>query len=503
MKAIKLFIFFSVLLFSLWACEDKALPEATLEESFVRFSFKVSQNDEVLVYPQQSLSAVEIGEYAFAKRDTLSIPVIASSRDQLSENLEVEFQTVFSSDFIHNNFEIYPVNQKLQFSKNTPTDTIKVLPLTRFEDLNQEFIKFNLTSVSNPVFNLGYNRDFLPLDEFTLNINNTQPVTYALENKIFSLSGETGENIQFDIIFDQLVSQDDIEGLAFLSTEFVQFSCDEGLGADFEFSLIQNTIEGSSKTLTFNLSLTEEAPSFGTTLNINLNPVDSPNFERQGNTLITASTPEEPVMRTGDPASHWYNVNNIFHRTFGKAWYFDADDDLVCEWQDFATFTRPVDVEPGSEFDNGQGFHKYKIGFRNIIANPNGNVIGTNPFNFRRYYDGASTLSPAYNQLESIEFFPENGSNPNQGSVKIISQTLVFLVDENDVEVQYNIPICGSGTYSFDAAENRWEIFVNLIADETAIGGSPNAEKKMYIYSENVSEDPPLLNEDCPNYFEF
>lgn len=503
MKAIKLFISFSVLLFSLLACEDEALPEATLEESFVRFSFKVSQNNDVLVFPQQSLSAIEIGEYTFTKRDTIRIPVIASSRDQLDESLEVEFQTEFSSEFIQNNFEIFPENLSLQFSENLPTDTIKVVPLTRFENLNQEFIKFNLTSVSNSEFSLGYNREFLPLNEFTLNIGNTQPVTYALEDKIFNLDGEAGESIQFDVIFDQLVSQDEIEGLEFLSTEFIQFACDEGLGADFAFDIVQTPIESSSKNLTFNLSLTEDAPGFGTTLNINLIPVDTPNFERQGNTLITASTPEEPVTRTGDPASNWYNAGNIFHRTFGKAWYFDADNDQVCEWQDFATFTRPVDVEPGSEFDNGQGFHQYKIGFRNIIANPSGNIIGTNPFNFRRYYDGASTLSPAYNQLESIEFFPENGSNPNQGSLKVISQTLVFLVDENDVEVQYSIPICGSGTYSFDAAENRWEMFLTIIADETAIGGSPDAEKKMYIYSENVSEDPPLLNEDCPNYFEF
>jgi len=77
------------------------------------------------------------------------------------------------------------------------------------------------------------------------------------------------------------------------------------------------------------------------------------------------------------------------------------------------------------------------------------------------------------------------------------------LVDENDVEVQYTIPICGSGTYQFNTTENRWEMFVTLIADETSIGGSANAEKEMFIYSENVSDDPPLLNDDCANYFDF
>ncbi len=504
MKATDIYILLLTIMFGFTSCEDdKALPETTLEESFVRFSFKLTQNGDILEFPQQTLSAQEVGEYTLQKRDTLKIPVIASSRDELEQSVTADFETVFSSDFIQQNFEIFPENLQLQFSKTQPSDTIYVLPKTRFENLNQESIRFKLTSVSNPEFSIGYDRSILQLDEFVLNIGNTQPVTYALEEQNFNLNGNAGESVSFDVIFDQLVSQTEIEGLDFLNTEFIQFPCDEGLAAEFQFDINQSSIQGLGKNLSYTLSLTEDAPNFGATLNINLIDVNDPGFERQGNSLIVATTPQETITRTGDPASNWYNANNIFHRTFGKAWYFDADDDLACEWADFATFTRPVDVDPGSEFDNGQGYHKYKIGFRNIIANPNGNIIGTNPFNLRRFYNGASALSPAYNQMESIEFFPENGNNPDQGSVRVIAQTLVFLVDENDVEVQYNIPVCGSGTYEFNATENRWEMFVTLIADETVIGGSENAEKKVFIYSESVSDDPPLLNEDCANYFEF
>lgn len=503
MKVTKLNIICFLCLLGFIACDDdKALPETTLEDSFVRFSFKVNQNNEVLQFPDQSATALEVGAYTFQKRDTLKVPVIASSRDELQEELIVDFESVFSSDFIGNNIQIFPGDGQLRFSKTIPTDTIKIVPQSRFDNLNQEQIIFNLTSVSNPAFNIGYDRDFLPLDEFVLNIGNTEPVKYDLEDNNFNLVGEADESISFDIIFDQLVGQSEIEGLEFLSTEFVQFPCDEGLVADFELDLSQSAIEGSSKKLGFTLTLTEDAPGFGTTLNINLNQVDDPDFEREGNTLITATTPEEPVMRSGNPASNWYNANNILFRTYGKAWYFN-DDDQVCDWQNYATFTRPVDVEPGSEFDNGQGYHKYKIGFRNIISNPSGNIIGTNPFNFRRFYNGASVLSPAYNQMESIEFFPENGNNPTQGSVKVVSQTLVFIVEENDVEIQYNIPICGSGTYNFNAAENRWEMFVTIIADETEINGSNNAEKKMFIYTENNVADPPGLDENCASYFEF
>ncbi len=504
MKAIRLYILFVVFCAILWSCnEDDAPSETILEDSFVRFSLKLNQNGDVLQFPDQSATALEVGEYTFQKRDTLKIPVIASSRDELDELLIVTFETEFSSDFIQQNVEVFTENLQLQFSKTQPSDTIYVVPNMRFENLNQAFIKFNLTSVSNPEFSIGYDRSILQLNEFLLNIGNTQPVTYALEEKNFNLNGNNGESVSFDVIFDQLVSQPEIEGLDFINTAFIQFPCDEGLAAEFEFDITQNPIEGQDNRLNYTLSLIEQAPDFGATLNINLVDVADPGFERQGNTLIVATTPQETIIRSGDPASDWYNAGNNFHRTFGKAWYFDANNDLTCEWADFATFTRPVDVEPGSEFDNGQGYHRYKIGFRNIITNPSGNIIGTNPFNFRRFYNGASTLSPAYNQLESIEFFPENGNNPNQGSVKVVAQTLVFVVDENGAEVQYNIPICGSGTYEFNATDNRWEMFVTIIADETAIGGNNNAEKKMFIYSVDVAEDPPLLNEDCANYFEF
>jgi hypothetical protein len=485
------------------ACEDdKALPEATLEDSFIRFSFQVNQNDEVLVFPSQSPSTLELSEYTFQRRDTLKIPVVASSNNQWSDNVIVDFSTNYSSDFIQNSFQIMPDSGLLEFTKDVPSDTITVIPLSRFENLNQEDIVFNLNSVSNTNFNLGYPRDNVTLDQFTLNIGNTQPIAYTLQDIDFDLNGDAGESITFDVTFDQLVSQEDINGLEFLTTEFVQFACDEGLGSTFEFDLVQNPISGFSKTLTYDLTLIEDAVGFSTTLNIRVVDVGSPNFTLEGNTLITATTPEEPVMRSGDPASNWYNTSNIFYRTYGKAWYFN-ETDQACDWQDYATFTRPVDVPSGSDFDNGQGFHKYKIGFRNIIANPNGNVIGTNPFNFRRFYDGATFLSSAYNQVESIEFFPDNGTDPNQGSVKVVSQTLVFIIEENDVETQINVPICGSGTYQFNSAENRWEMFITIIADETEINGNNNAEKKMFIYTENNVQDPPALNENCPDYIEF
>ena len=496
MKVIKGILIFLILVN--WSCDEEALPETILNQSFVRFSFQVNQNNEVLEFPEQSSRALELSEYTLDKRDTLKIPVIASISNLLKEILTVNFETEFSSEFINTNFDVFPNSNLLQFTEDIPSDTIVVVPKTRFDNNLQESINFKLTSSSNPDFILGYPRETLKLDEFQINIAGTQPINYSLEEVNFNLNGQSGESLTFDVVFDQLVSEVDVENLDFISTEFVQFSCDEGLLSEFQFELTRQPITELKQKMTYTLSLTESAQDFGTTLNIILNEVDNDNFNRKGNNLLSITTADQPIVRSGDPASHWYNISDIFHRTYGKAWYFDSTDQ-ACDWQNYQSFTRPVEVEPGSEFDNGQGFHRYKIGFRNIITNPGGNTIGTNPFNFRRYYDGASVLSPAYNQIESIEFFPENGDNPLQGSVKVISQTLVFILDDT----QINVPICGSGTYEFNASENRWEIFLTIVADESEINGNNEVEKQMFIYTENILEDPNNINKDCSVYIEF
>ena len=157
--------------------------------------------------------------------------------------------------------------------------------------------------------------------------------------------------------------------------------------------------------LSYEIEILEDITDLPTNLNVRLQEVNDDNLEQIGNNFLSISKDGVAPDRSGDPAANWYNANDILHRTYGEAWQFD-DDDNICDWQSFQSFTRPVDVAPGSQFDNGNGYHRYKIGFRNIISNPNGDVIGTNPFNLRRFYDGPSVLSPAYNQMESLEFFP-------------------------------------------------------------------------------------------------
>jgi hypothetical protein len=78
--------------------------------------------------------------------------------------------------------------------------------------------------------------------------------------------------------------------------------------------------------------------------------------------------------------------------------------------------------------------------------------------------------------------------------VKVSIQNLEFIVDDQII----NIPVCGSGTYSFDAANDRWEIILSIITDESQLNGNPNAEKFLYIYTEDVNEDPaPLTGLEC------
>ena len=197
-------------------------------------------------------------------------------------------------------------------------------------------------------------------------------------------------------------------------------------------------------------------------------------------------------MREGNPAANWYNLADSFYRTFGKSWYFNTTDG-ICKWSSFFAITKPVPVPAGSPFDNGQGYHKYKIGF---VAN---NLpVGTNAFDFNRFYDGTNVSSPAFTIREALEFFPANGNSLTNGVVKVIPQTLIFVRTSNNTSVP--LPICGSGNYNFNSVLNRWEMYLEIHCDETAINGNSDVVRAMYIYSNNNnSANPTNLTIPCSN----
>lgn len=493
MKAIN-YLFYLLCCLLLVACQDDDRP--VLKESFVRFSLFLDNNGDPLVFPRQTNNGLEVTSYTLTKRDTLKLPVaLSTTKELVPTTLQVE---AFVNGIASDQIQFLPANQQLQFSASQYIDTLYVLPMQRFNNLGEAFIELELSQISNPTIQLGYPRSSNDLSTFTIYIQNTQPVNYQLEEVDFSIDGVQDEEFRFFIEFDQLVGYDEIASFDFFEAEFLNFVCDENPVAEFEFSLELQAYEGLSDKVEVLFTVLEDVGEFGSNLQLQIRQVASDNFTRSGNTTINFTKEATSVEeRIGDPAANWYNVSNNFHRTFGRAWYFDETDG-VCDWQSYQAFTRPVEVEPGSEFDNGQGFHRFLIGFRSIIANPNGVIVGTNPFNFRRYYDGASVLSPAYAINEALEFFPDP-QQPNSGIIRVIPRNLQFIVDDDVV----TIPMCGSGSYQFNDTLNAWEMFIRLICDETEINGNPSVEKQIFIYSENISGDPMLLDEPCSSYFEF
>lgn len=487
-KSIGFMIMLSLGVF-LCSCEDdNGTSETKLDVSFIRFSFQTNSNNEPIQFPDSGVNETELSSYLLNRRDTLKLPVVLSS-----PNIDGTIQASYSANFNNvseSDLSIFSKNTLLSFEANQLSDTIYIVPNQRLKNLNQASIDFQITSVSDSEVNIGYPNEEAPLDNFTLNLADFEPIAYELSTSSLEIDGIEGENYTIDIAFNQIVNPEDVNDVDWLSTDFIQTSCSDELNFNFDFNLEILALESPGKSLSYSFQILENFEDISTNLNVRLQHIESQDFSLRGQSLIQFFKSGKVPERFGDPAAPFYNVTNRFHRTYGKAWFFD-ENRKECIWQDFQSFTRPVEVEPGSEFDNGSGFHSFKIGFRNTIRNINGDIIGTNPFNLRRFYDGASVLSPAFNQVESLEFFPEDNQ---QGTVRVSIQNLEFLVDGETL----NIPVCGNGTYAYDIENDRWEIFLTVITDESQINGNSNATKFLYIYTELVDEDPePLFNQEC------
>jgi hypothetical protein len=330
------------------------------------------------------------------------------------------------------------------------------------------------------------------MDELTITLGELDKTFYFFENTLYNISGTVGEEIIIPIGFTQPITNAMVGNFDFIDEIFTQLSACESVGSSFNYSLQQLPFTNGSMKINYKLTVLSNT-AFPANLKLTLNSGIT-NFI-VGTTSTSNVKKELSINRQGDVAKNWYDVSNSLYRTFGKAWYYSPADGF-CRWSTFSTFTKPVPVAQGSEFDNGQGYHKYKVGF----ISPNF-PLGTNPFDLQRYYNFNTTLSnssPGFTIREALEFFPENGNSTTKGVVKVIAQNLVFVRNSDSKNI--SIPICGSGTYSFDSTNNRYVIYLELHCDETAIGGSSDAIKPMYIYNNNNnSTNPPNLNIACPN----
>lgn len=455
----------------------------TFDGAFVRFGLLVNSNGQALEFPQVNASLPETDVFNQVSLKTLKIPVILSSVSRETP-VEVFYEVITEGNF--ENFTVTPANS-LIFQPGTLIDTVQVSFQSRWNQVGAKSIKIKITAVSDDSIEIGWPNQDRKMNEITIALGDLEDTRYFFDQNLYNLTGTLNEELLIPVSFSQPISNADVGDFNFIQTSFEALSICDGTGAAFDFTLEQLPFQDGATTIFYKFKLLETTP-FASNLKLSLNS-GLTDFVVFGTNQTNLFKPNF-VVRQGDVATHFYNISDALYRTYGKAWYFDPATNS-CDWSNFNTFTKPVAVPLGSEFDNGNGYHKYRIGF---VGNTP--PIGTNPFDLRRFYGGANVTSPGYNIIQAIEFFPENGNSTTQGTVKVIAQTLTFIKSSTSTAV--NVPICGSGNYFFDAVNNRWTIYLELHCDETQINGNNDVVKRMYIYSNNNNYvDPPALSGAC------
>ena len=483
MKAIKHFFIVLVCIIFGNGC-TKQNDDFTANYNFIRFGLLLDVNNNPIQFPAIRPELREVNIYKTDKISDIKIPIIMTSLLQ-DKPTEVIYEVVNEGNFF--DFTISP-SAKITIPAGKLVDTIRIKFNSRWTIPDTNKIKLKIISTSNPDLKIGWNNRAVKLDQITIVLGNLDVRKYNFLKNIYTISGQANEELLIPIQFSQPISNASIGSFNFVNAEFSSFSLCDATSNAFQYTITREPFADGATTIFYKLKILQTI-SQPTNLKLTLN-AGLPNYVPTG---ITATfIRKDSNTSVGNPAANWYNTADVFYRTFGKSWYFNATDNR-CRWQNFFALTKPVPVPAGSIYDNGQGFHKFKIGFVG-----NAPPIGTNPFDFTRFYNGTSTESPAFTIPEAIEFFPDNGNSAAGGTVKIIPQIVTFIKLSNDAPVQ--VPICGSGNYYFNSAFNRWEMFLEIRCDESAINGNNNAIKRMYIYSNNNNTaNPPNLTAPCPS----
>lgn len=482
MKDIKIIIAILFLLLFIGACTENSNEQE--EYNFVRFGLLVNPNGQIIEYPNAKQNIPETDTYNHVTIRTIKIPVVLTSK---LKNTPTDVFYEINTEGNFNEFVASPQN-KITIPAGKLVDTLRITFKNNWKEANANKIKIKIIGTSDPSITIGWPNSVKKMNMLTINLGDLEKTRYFFNQNIYSLAGVENEELLIPILFSQPVTNAIIGNFNFIKPTFEVLSACDGLGSSFKYSLERMPFTDGVSQIFYKFKLLETTP-FASNLKLNLN-IGLNNFILFGANQTSLLKPLN-VNRQGDVAVNFYNSADLFYRTFGKAWYFNTSTNL-CDWSDFNTFTKPVPVPLDSEFDNGKGFHKYRIGF---VAN--NAPIGTNPFDLRRFYAGANVSSPGYTVMQALDFFPDNGTSTSKGIVKIVPQVLSFIKTSNGATI--NIPICGSGNYFYESVKNRWVIYLELHCDETLLNGNSDVIKPMYIYSNNNGyADPDALSLPCP-----
>jgi hypothetical protein len=333
-----------------------------------------------------------------------------------------------------------------------------------------------------------------PNDELLINFNEVD-LTYAISSPSrVDVSGTNGEEIIVRVGFPNGYLESDIQNQDFFTET----------QSNFNYSLVKQELIADDEvrfTFTVNQEFTDDDLLYKTSLAIN--SIDG--YRQDGIPIITfIRDPKTPRDKSVNTASQFYDTSDLFYRTFGVHW-FDGNEDGVCTWQDFNTFTNPVVVDssdPNAALADDRGttdpsddlyYHAFRISF-----NANNAGFTTNPFDLKRWFTneaGDAAVSPGFNMVPALEFFPENGNSATQGTVQVIEQTLRIGTTASNGSITEFLNISGAGTYK-EIMPGVMEITIEVSVTNNRLFGGTRTDV-YHIYNTSNFTDPPLLNIDC------
>ncbi|WP_166383269.1 hypothetical protein [Polaribacter sp. 11A2H] len=485
MNHTKIIIALTIIVGLIFACSETEDNSALTIPSFVRFNFLTNSNNEPLVYPEVNSGVIPITTFKNSSINTLKIPVTLTSYT-LKETVTVDYSVSSSED--NNVFNIKPTNQ-VSFQNNQLTDTIYV-------DFNERWtteqnIVLNLKSVSDASINIGNINSEAPNDTFTINLGTIETSYTFPENRI-EITGEMGEEIDFDVNFPN----------GYFSSEIENENIFNFLNG-FDYTLTPLNLGKNKTSITYRLTLNEAINNddvlYQTIITLN----DTENYNATGNKNLQIV---KPIKTSRDNAiniaSNFYDLSNSFHRTYVEHWN-DFNEDGICAWQSTFAFTYPVVVDatnPNAVLYDDMAtvdtsddiyHHAFQIGFDSPIA-----TTTTNSFNLKRYFTNSATdraSSPGFNITPAIEFFPENGTSTTNGTILVIPQ---FLSISGKNGNSYAFAISGEGTYQ-EISNGIFELKFKLnITNDEVFGGTITSEYRLYNTS-NYTDPENITTTNC------
>ena len=471
------------------ACSEQRQTGEQLFEgpSHVRFFLLVDNNNQPLPAGQVDASLIPVEAYTHTALTSIDIPVALSlAENSVADGITVRYAVEVQGDYT--GYELTP-GEALSLSRSNPVDTLRLNLTERWEATDSVSFRLRLTEVDALEVGLGSPTQDGLGRELLIRLGEVQP-SYALSTNRLELNGNAGEQVEFSVAFPNGFLPNDLPDTLLRAER------------NFDFTLERLPLQPGAQQLDYRVTLDEALDQDDLSFESTLTLLDLPGYTLQGSPELLLIKPTLVARDNSlNLAAEFYDLTDPFFRVFGHHWLdFNADD--TCAWNDFFAFSFPVEVganHPHAVLYDDQGtsdprddvyHHAFRVGFNS----PN---VGrtTNAFNLKRWFDNEATDaedSPGFNVPEAIEFYPENGSNPDRGTMAVIEQDLLIAARSGTA---YTLRIAGGGTYQ-RAADGTIEVqFTLSVTNQTLLGGTRTDTYRFYNY--NPTQEPPPLPDAC------